>query len=46
MANDKGELLQEFPLSIEKAEGIAIDDQRRLYIVSDQTADLFIFQIK
>ena len=44
--DDKGELLQEFPLSIEKAEGIAIDDQRRLYIVSDQTADLFIFQIK
>ena len=44
--DDKGELLQEFPLNIEKPEGIALDNQRRLYIVSDQTADLFIFQIK
>lgn len=44
--SEKGEEIQKFLLDIEKAEGIAIDDKRRLYIVSDRTNNLFVYQIK
>lgn len=42
----KGVMLQKFPLEIQKAEGIAMDENRRLYIVSDLTSELFIYQLK
>lgn len=41
----KGNLLQKYSLEIEKAEGIALDRNRRLYIVSDLTSELFVYQI-
>lgn len=44
--NTKGELLQEIPILVEKAEGVALDDQRNLYIVSDLTSDLFVYKLK
>ena len=41
-----GEMIQKFPLGIEKPEGIALDENRKLYIVSDLTSELVVFQIQ
>lgn len=42
----KGKELQKFSLDIKKPEGIALDENRRLYIVSDLTSELFVYQLK
>lgn len=44
--SNKGKELQKFPLSIKKPEGIALDINRRLYIVSDLKSELFVYQLK
>lgn len=44
--SSKGKKLQKIPLKIKKPEGVALDENRRLYIVSDLTSQLFIYQLK
>ncbi|MEI6866714.1 SdiA-regulated domain-containing protein [Flavicella sp.] len=44
--NSKGKKLQKIPLEIKKPEGVCIDRNRRLYIVSDLTSELFIYQLE
>jgi uncharacterized protein YjiK len=42
----KGKMLQKLPIQIKKPEGLALDENRRLYIVSDLTSELFAYQLK
>lgn len=42
----KGKNLQKFSLKISKPEGIALDENRRIYIVSDLSSELFVYQLK
>lgn len=42
----KGKMIQKFPINIEKVEGIALGDDRRLYIVSDLSSELFTYVIE
>ena len=42
----KGELLNTYNIPVTKPEGIAIGADRKIYVVSDRTSELFVFKIE